>query len=679
MRRLMQVYFVSLFTCFAVSIGIFTTFAAFSAFLTTAHAETTAQQPPVVVPDYATERVLFSQTEALLQQNKIQQFHKQRSQLDQYPLAPYLDYAYLTQHLPKQSNKTIRAFIQQYPDSPLANRLNRAWLKHLARNKQWQRYRQHYSAFPIASTHYVCQHTQALLKGNKKQRKQALSQAKDLWMVGKSQPKTCDPLFKAWMKTGHPTSKEAISRFWLSVENNQIKLARYLEKKVSSKAHKAQIKAFWSIYNQPAAITRKGLKPIPKNHRAYVINMAYKRWFKQKPLAAVNSWLKYRHSFLSKRDQQHPATEYMGIRLNARYHKDALTLSAKLDPDYKLAELTERRIRTALTKQNWKQVHQGITHLPATEQEKPKWQYWLIVSDIHLNPAADHKMRLAELANDRSYYGFLAAELNNSDFKLNAIDAQPAQTVLAVLEAKPSVLRARELFRLGRLTDANREWNAALSRMDEAEKQTAGYLAKSWGWHLQAIINAAKTKRWDHVALRFPHPHAEIFLTHARKNNLDLSFPVAIARQESAFLFNAQSRVGARGLMQLMPRTATSTAKKHNVPFKKQTELFNPETNITLGSAYLGDMLKRFERNPAYASAAYNAGPHRVKRWLKDRGHLPLDVWIETIPFKETRNYVQSVLAYRVIYDRLEGRETSLLSPMQIKQLALLKNAKIAL
>lgn len=131
--------------------------------------------------------------------------------------------------------------------------------------------------------------------------------------------------------------------------------------------------------------------------------------------------------------------------------------------------------------------------------------------------------------------------------------------------------------------------------------------------------------------------------------------------------------------MQLMPKTAKQTAKKHKVPYKRTSQLYDPETNITLGSAYLGDMLKRFNNNPAYASAAYNAGPHRVKKWLKQRGHLPLDIWIETIPFKETRKYVQNVLAFRVIYDRLEGREASLLTEKQVKLLALNQNKKTAL
>ena len=127
-----------------------------------------------------------------------------------------------------------------------------------------------------------------------------------------------------------------------------------------------------------------------------------------------------------------------------------------------------------------------------------------------------------------------------------------------------------------------------------------------------------------------------------------------------------------------MPQTATNTAKKHNVPFESQSELFNPETNITLGAAYLGDMFKMFNSNPAYAAAAYNAGPHRVTKWLKARGKLPLDIWIETIPFTETRKYVQSVLAYRVIYDRLEGRDPMLLSADELKEITLLKNKKIA-
>jgi len=633
---------------------------------------------PVSFASIEKQRQQFLQAETHLKQNKTKAFSKARKALKDYPLAPYLDYQYELRRLYKSNSKNVSAFIDKYPELPIANRLNRTWLNHLAKNNKWSTYRKHYANHPVSSIRYVCQQQTALLNGSGKQKKAALAKARDLWMVGKSQPDACNPLFKAWMKTGHPTSNDTLQRFWLSVEENEIKFARYLTKKIKNKVDKEQADLFWKLYNSPELVTGNTLKKIKKDQRALAAATAYKRWYRKQPITAAKTWIKKRDSLMSK-EQQESVTLYMGERLNWNYHSQAIKLSKGLDPEYALPELTERRARNALAKQNWKEVKLAIEHLDTKEKEHPKWQYWSLIAQRHINPNADQKEKIAELAKDRSFYGFLAAELNQSPFKLNAKSGAVSQEQLDELAKLPAAARAGELYKLGRLTEANREWRLALSQMDEQQKLMAGYLANSWGWHLQAIINAAKTKRWDHIDLRFPYPHAKLFKEHALKNDLDLSFPVAIARQESAFLFNATSRVGARGLMQLMPQTAKQTAKKHEIPYKKNSDLDTPETNITLGSAYLGDMLKKFDNNPAYAAAAYNAGPHRVTKWLKQRGTLPLDIWIETIPFKETRKYVQNVLAFRVIYDRLEGRQASLLTEKQIALLAVNQSKKTKL
>ncbi|WP_286237726.1 transglycosylase SLT domain-containing protein [Neptuniibacter halophilus] len=624
------------------------------------------------------QRQSFLKAEALLKQNKISAYRAQRDQLNDYPLAPYLDYQALLRNLSNSSDQEISRFIRANPDLPVADRLNRKWLTRLAQKQQWAEFIKHYNAHPVSSTHYICLQQQALLNGTAQQKKAALKQARSLWLVANSQPKTCDPLFKAWMATGHPTSAEAQQRLWMSLDQGNTKLARYLTKKLTNSAHKAQADEFWKIYANPKLIGTSNLQQLTAEQRRITATLAYKAWYRQQPISASQNWIAQRDNWMDK-PAQGEVTEYMGVRLNRNYHRDAIRISAKLDPDFELPELTETRIRNGLAKQDWRLVQTAIMHLPEEEANDPKWQYWLLIAERHLQPQGDHKQRFEQLAKDRSYYGFLAAELNQSPFQLNAVSDPVTQEQLDQLASLPAASRAGELFRLGRLIDANREWRVALSQMDENQFRLAGYLARSWGWHLQAIINAAKTERWDHVDLRFPHPHAALFKQHAIRNGLDLSFPVAIARQESAFLYNAQSRVGARGLMQLMPKTAQQTARKHKVPYKSTSQLYNPKTNITLGSAYLGDMLKRFNNNPAFASAAYNAGPHRVSKWLKQRGDLPLDIWIETIPFSETRKYVQNVLAFRVIYDRLEGRQASLLNEKQVELLALNQSEKTAL
>ncbi|MFW1676274.1 transglycosylase SLT domain-containing protein [Pontibacter sp. JAM-7] len=614
------------------------------------------------------DRTQFEQALSHLNKNQVTEFRALQQELQDYPLAIYLDYHYLLKNLNHVSQGQIVSFINRASDSPLAERLHKKWLNHLAKQQRWETYLTQYAISPLPETHYICQKLVAEL--NTGQAQQALSQAAELWQVGYSQPKSCDPLFSAWMKQGHPTTHEANNRFWNALADEELGIAKYASRFVTEPSLQQQHKHFWNLYHNPAQITANSLQSIDKSHRPAALSLIFKGWFKQHPISATEQWLKLRDKLLP-RDQQLPITEYIALRHNWRYHPDAIRFSAALDPEYTLPLLTESRIRNALREQDWRAVTQGIAHLPADKKDNPAWRYWALIAQQHLDPAADIQPQLEQLAQDRSYYGFLSAELSNSRFQLNPQATPLDPEALENIANLPAITRAKELYQLGRLIEANREWYAVKQTLNQTQQRLAARLAHQWGWHLQAIIIAAQTEDWDNISHRFPQPHASLFKSHAIKQGLDLSFPIAIARQESAFLSNAHSHAGARGLMQLMPATAKMTAKRHKVPYRNTSQLNNPNTNVALGSAYLSDMMQRFQGNPAYAAAAYNAGPHRVKRWLKDRGHLPLDVWIETIPFSETRKYVQNVLAYRVIYDRLDGRQANLMNERQLAQLTL--------
>ena len=178
-----------------------------------------------------------------------------------------------------------------------------------------------------------------------------------------------------------------------------------------------------------------------------------------------------------------------------------------------------------------------------------------------------------------------------------------------------------------------------------------------------------KASRWDEIDVRFPVLHREPFETQSERQRLPVQLMLALARQESAFRAEALSPAGARGLMQLMPATAHEVARKHTIPFRSESQLFDPKLNIALGTSYYRDMLDRFQDNRILATAAYNAGPGRVKGWLNaSDGRLPFDAWIEAIPFVETRNYVQNVLAFSAIYAHRLGTAEHLLSAHERQQ-----------
>ena len=182
-------------------------------------------------------------------------------------------------------------------------------------------------------------------------------------------------------------------------------------------------------------------------------------------------------------------------------------------------------------------------------------------------------------------------------------------------------------------------------------------MAQIWEWPSQAIITLAKIRDWNDLELRFPLAYREQVDQHAKILGLDSAWIYAILRQESAFISDARSGAGAMGLMQLMPRTARQVASRSKHAPLKTTDLFHPKVNIELGSSYLNEVYRRLQENPVLATAAYNAGPSRVLRWLPEESQ-PTDIWIETVPFRETREYLKRVLAYTLIYAHRLGKKT---------------------
>ena len=199
--------------------------------------------------------------------------------------------------------------------------------------------------------------------------------------------------------------------------------------------------------------------------------------------------------------------------------------------------------------------------------------------------------------------------------------------------------------------EARREWHAAINRMPLQEQVAAAVLAAQWGWHDRAIMTANRAGLHDALELRFPTPFRERIEHYSQLNSLNPALAYALMRKESAFMADAVSPVGAMGLMQVMPRTGRQVARRLNESLGSHRALLNSETNLRLGSAYLRQVLDRFDGNPILGAAAYNAGPHRVDAWLARNSGQPAAVWIENISFGETRDYVKSVLAFSVVFD----------------------------
>jgi len=289
------------------------------------------------------------------------------------------------------------------------------------------------------------------------------------------------------------------------------------------------------------------------------------------------------------------------------------------------AELMELRARLAVWEQDWRGLEGWVKRLPMGLQKEDRWRYWMARSlekQGRQKPARDLYL---ETANLRGFYGFMAAQRTGVPYRIKN------QSVAEI-------------------TAARSEWIHNMDRNSVAQRLEFGHIALNQGWHELAILSSIRAEAWDALDLRFPLPLKRTFSQMAQERTMNTSLLYAISRQESALYPLAQSPVGARGLMQLMPATARETASKLGVPYRNEQQLFDPAMNIRLGSAYLKRLLDVYDGNRILAAAAYNAGPGRVKRWREQSDNKPMDVWVESIPYRETRNYVQNVLSFDLIY-----------------------------
>ena len=259
--------------------------------------------------------------------------------------------------------------------------------------------------------------------------------------------------------------------------------------------------------------------------------------------------------------------------------------------------------------------------------------------------------------HERSYYGFLAADELGVTYALgdNAFVADESR--IKELGAQPELVRARELFLVGLDGRGRSEWDAVVRYFDAADKMQAAILAHRWGWHSRAIAAAASVGDYDDLALRYPLPYSETFQEYAAEASISPTWAYGVARSESLFMRDVKSSAGAIGLMQLMPATGKDVARRIKLPYSGLDTLTDPNSNIRLGTSYLGEMAERYRGNRVLATAAYNAGPHRVDAWLPQVGDLDARIWIENIPFNETRGYVRRVLAAETIFHwRMTGQ-----------------------
>lgn len=579
-----------------------------------------------------------------------------RSDLQSYPLLPYLEYRHLRKRLNDFPYREIDDFLYTNKDTYLANRLLRDWLYTLERKRHWHDFQSYYSA-DLGDQILTCHYLRArLLTGDET----ALEQVGSIWNQGRSLPKACDPLFTLWRAAGGQTAELSWERATKAIANRKLTLTRYITK-YAPESIKPDLNRLIEVHRNPHRLnkTQRFSRQDPRTQ--FIILHGLQRLARKDPQKAALLWERYDAQQLFPDTARRELQESLVAQLaRKKFTKEATKLANSMQ-GYSNTDTLSHLLRSALREQDWPAISRWIQALPSDERQSPRWRYWATRSaeaqGHQLPPYPNIESSYAALAQERSFYGFFAADRLGMNYSL---EDEPSQVPLAdqrLVRSHPAIQRAKEFFHTDNTSLARAEWYYAARKFSEPQLRAAGALAYQWGWHRKGIQAMIEARAWDDLTVRFPLAFADHMQAQAQALSMDANLLFAVARQESAFAEDARSSAGALGLMQLMPATARQTAGKAGLRYR-QLDLLNPAFNIALGSRYLQEMLGRYEGNPALAAAAYNAGPHRVDRWLSNGlDQLPMDIWIETIPFKETRHYVQNVMVFSVIYAYRNGTD----------------------
>lgn len=605
--------------------------------------------PSVQAATLEQQRQYYDAAQKALAKGDASVYQAYQGALSDYPLEPYLAYTELTARLNTASSAEVDAFLLEHGDLPQIRWMKMRWLKLLAERGDWSNFIRHYD-LNLKFAELDCLYGQALLALGKTPEGYAV--AERLWMVGDSQPNACDPLFSRWAASGALTDDKLWQRTKLAVDANNTSLARALIKQLPSRwqttgqlmldtAQKPQ------LLNQPERFTPSSLE------MGDAVGAGLKQLVKQNVDQATDLLEAYARRVAFSEDEQAALARQIGLRLAKRFDRRALDIMAQYDPKLQDATLTEWRARLLLRLGRWDEAYQLTSRLPLELASTNRWRYWQARS-LELSHKDDAKARLLyqAVAQERDFYGFLSADRIRTTYQVRHQPMELSPQLVNRVRNSAIIRRAMEFYARGQITEARREWYHTSNVFQRDELVAQARMGYEMGWYFPAIRSISQAQYWDDLEVRFPMAHGEHMVNAAQQREIQPSWVFAITRQESAFMTDARSSVGASGLMQLMPATAQETAKRFGIPLKSDQQVLDPSTNIQLGAAYLSQVYGQFNGNRVLASAAYNAGPGRVRQWLKDARHLSFDVWIESIPFDETRQYVQNVLSYAVIYSQ---------------------------
>lgn len=537
-------------------------------------------------------------------------------------------------------------FLAAYPELPVSRELRRQWLLDLARRQQWSAFLAH-DAAGTDDPALVCARWQARIATT-----DAAAVREPLlafWVDAPQMPSGCTAPFD-WLQAQGAITAEALERrARKALADGNTNLAASLIARLPPERTPPLAQWRRLLDDPPRALAAIVADP-QQRFEWPALKAGFDKLARRDPQAAQAVLRQLDRSRLDTAQYGELArAAALGLAWDRRPEAPAAFQS--LPEDAVDESVREWRIRAALWNGQWPIAAAWLQALPAGAADDPRWVYWRARVAEKLGRKAEARPLYEQLAGDNGYYSVLAAWRLGERYaprrrRLEA-DAAQQQQLLTL----PALRRARELFYADEIRWADSEWRSATQGLPESQRVQAALLAAQWGWHWQAVLLLTQMNATDALDLLYPQKiyTAEIHEA-ARRSALPPAWIYGVMRQESLFLPQAVSSSDALGLLQLKLSTARDTARRIGLRKPDREDLFDPETNLALGSAYLRQMTDRYGGQFVLTVASYNAGPNAVARWLPE-APLDADVWIENVPYNETRKYVQRIAWHIAVHD----------------------------
>ncbi|MDZ7791781.1 MAG: transglycosylase SLT domain-containing protein [Xanthomonadales bacterium] len=571
--------------------------------------------------------------------------------LPDYPLTPYLQFELFRQRIDQVPPAVMTQFLARYRDWSFYSQLKRTWLRSLGEREDFDRLLTH--AGDHSDVVVRCHVVRAKIRRGETQ--DLHSRVRDLWLVGRSQPDACNEVFGWWRRQGNPDANTAWRRFQLAVNAGELGLARYLRRYLQ-REQREWADRWIGVAQRLSPGLRQARHWRDSETARQIIAWGLQGLARSDWEAARDVWQLLQPHFGFTAASAAAIEREIALFRAVALDKGALAAIDALPESKRDQQMLAWRARAAMARGDWAEVLASIEAMPLRAQAESRWRYWRgrALGELQRPEAM---LAFTTLSAEADYYGFLAAGHLGQPLSLCEQSLQADDAIQRRLLRDAEFERVLELFEVGLPWHARSTWRHLSPRLIDREIEQAALIAAGRGWHNLSIMALNQAGRRQAYPWRFPMAAKGTVLAEARRYGVDPALAYGLMRAESAMQPDARSPAGALGLLQLMPATAQAVARRNGLRYQGPDSLTDPEVNVPLGVAHLAELYRDFGGNWVRVAAAYNAGANAVERWLDERPDTPPDVWIETMPFYETRDYVPRVLAFATIYEwQLERR-----------------------